>query len=157
MSAIIIQDYEPKYQSDFEQLNKAWLNKYFRIEPVDEYVLTNPGEAILQKGGAILVALQNEDVTGVVGLLKVNDDIYEFTKMAVSEQHQRKGIAEKLSREALKKVKQLGGNRVILYTTRNLYPALALYSKLGFKEVPMDNNAYKRSEIKMELLLTEDY
>ena len=154
MSAIVIQEYKPMYQPYFEKLNKAWLNKYFRIEPVDEFVLTQPEEAILKKGGAILVALQQEEVTGVVALRKVNDTTYEFTKMAVSEQYQRKGIAEKLSLQAFEKVKQLGGNKIILYTHSSLQPALTLYNKLGFKQVPLNADCeYERSDIKMELSL----
>lgn len=154
MSAAIIKEYEAHQQPYFEQLNKAWLNKYFRIEPVDEYVLTNPGEAILSKGGSILVAMLDDAVVGVVALRKLDSTIYEFTKMAVDEKHHRKGIAEKLGIAAIEKVKQLGGHSIILYSHSSLLPALTLYQKLGFTYVPMDmGNDYERSNVKMVLPL----
>jgi ribosomal protein S18 acetylase RimI-like enzyme len=46
-----------------------------------------------------------------------------------------------------------GGKRIILYSNTKLETAIALYRKLGFKEIPLDG-PYKRSDIKMELLLS---
>ena len=91
MNPITIIDYQPKYQVYFEKFNRHWIEKYFEMEDVDEFVLTNPEEAILKPGGAILMALYNGTVAGTVALRKVNDTIYEFTKMAVEERFQRKG------------------------------------------------------------------
>lgn len=156
MSTLVIKEYEPVYQQAFEQLNKSWLTKYFRLEPIDEYVLTQPEEAIIQKGGAILVAVFDDIPAGVVALRKVDNDTYEFTKMAVNEQFHRNGIAKALSYAAFDKARQLGGKKVILFSHTSLQPAIALYRKLGFIEVPMDAlNEYVRSDIKMEILLEE--
>jgi len=46
---IRIADYEsPQDQVHFERLNRAWIEKYFRMEEIDVQVLTNPEEHILQ-------------------------------------------------------------------------------------------------------------
>lgn len=120
----------------------------------DEYILTNPDEAILRKGGSILIALYNDVVAGVVALIKVNSDTYEFSKMGVHENFRRKGIAEALSYAAFKKAKDLDGKNIILFSNTRLEPAIHLYRKLGFKEVPLDESSeYRRSNIKMELAL----
>jgi ribosomal protein S18 acetylase RimI-like enzyme len=151
---ITIIDYEPRHQPDFESLNRVWIEKYFYMEPRDEYVLKNPEEAILSKGGCILIGLYNDTVAGVVALIKVDNETYEFAKMGVHENFRRKGIAEALSHAALAKVKALDGKKLILFSNTKLEPALLLYQKLGFKEVPMDEfNEYRRSNIKMELYL----
>lgn len=151
---IRIIDYESKYQSDFESLNRVWIEKYFTMEPRDEYVLTNPDEAILQKGGHILIALYNDVVAGVVALVKLNSDTYEFSKMGVHENFRRKGIAEALSHAAFQKVKDLKGRTIILFSNTRLGPAIQLYRKLGFIEVPLDGlSEYTRSNIKMQLVL----
>ncbi|MEO8763332.1 MAG: GNAT family N-acetyltransferase [Ginsengibacter sp.] len=151
MEPIRIVDYQPKYQEYFEKFNRGWIERYFAMEAVDEYVLTNPEEAILKPGGAILIALYNETVAGVAGLRKVNDTVYEFTKMAVDEGFRRKGIAEALCQASFKKAKELGAEDVILYSNSILTPAIHLYEKLGFRHLPVGNAEYQRSDIKMTI------
>jgi ribosomal protein S18 acetylase RimI-like enzyme len=53
---------------------------------------------------------------------------------------------------SIEKARQLGAHTVILYSNTRLAPAITLYRKLGFYEVPLDG-PYKRSDIKMELPL----
>jgi ribosomal protein S18 acetylase RimI-like enzyme len=153
MSNLAIVDYEPKYQPYFEKFNRDWIEKYFWLEDLDKYVLQQPEEAILDKGGAILMALYEGIPAGTVALRKVNDVTFEFTKMAVDETFRRKGIAEALSKAAFDKALLLGAQKVILYSQTELQPAILLYKKLGFKEVPIEPGVYKRANIKMEINL----
>lgn len=150
-----IVEYEPRFRAHFDALNRAWIEKYFQVEPMDEYVLKNPEEAILEKGGAILFALYNEVVVaGVVALIKLDNETYEFAKMGVDENYRRKGVAEALSHAAFNKVKTLKGKKLVLFSNTLLEPAIRLYRKLGFTEVPLDKfSEYRRSNIKMELVL----
>ncbi|GAA4739570.1 GNAT family N-acetyltransferase [Flavisolibacter ginsenosidimutans] len=153
MSPVKIIPYRAEHAYHFASLNKAWIEKYFALEELDKWVLENPHEAILAKGGAILMATYNDVVAGTVALIKISDDEYEFAKMAVDEAFQRKGIGEALSYAALEKAKELGAKKVSLYSQTTLAPAINLYRKLGFVEVPMDNHLYKRANIKMEIEL----
>ena len=45
--------YNENLATDFKQLNEAWLQKYFEIEPVDEKMLGNPRQYFIDKGGFI--------------------------------------------------------------------------------------------------------
>lgn len=150
---VTIIDYKAEHAPHFERLNKAWIEKYFFLEDLDKWVLENPHEAILSKGGAILMAEYDGVITGTVALLKVSDEEYEFAKMAVDEAFQRKGIAEALSHAAFEKARALGARKVSLYSQTSLAPAIHLYRKLGFVEVPMDHQLYKRANIKMVIEL----
>jgi ribosomal protein S18 acetylase RimI-like enzyme len=123
------------------------------MEPVDEFVLTNPEEALLKPGGAILMAEFEGEIAGTVALRKIDGTTFEFTKMAVDNKFQRKGIAEALSHASFKKAKVLGADKVILYSNSVLTPAISLYEKLGFEHVPVGNVEYKRSDVKMEILV----
>lgn len=134
---ISILEYSPFYKPYFDSLNRVWIEKYFTIEPMDEFVLTHPEEAILGKGGSILFALHDDVVAGVVALIKVTSDTYEFAKMGVDENFRRKGIAETLSKAAFQKAKELNAINIILFSNTKLEPAIQLYRKLGFKEVPL--------------------
>jgi ribosomal protein S18 acetylase RimI-like enzyme len=155
MSSIEIVDYQKEHQPYFEQFNRAWIEKYFWLEEIDIYVLQHPEEAILRKGGAILMAKYEGTVAGTVALKKVSDEVYEFTKMAVDESFRRRGIAEALSYAAFEKARQLGARKVILYSQTGLVPAITMYRKLGFTEVPLEKGIYKRSDIKMEIDLEQ--
>ncbi len=156
MEGIVVVEYDKKYQQDFEQLNRAWIEKYFRVEPADEYVLLKPEENIINKGGAILFAVSDSVAIGTAGLRKVDAVTYELIKMAVHENFQGKGIGELLGYAALEKARELGGERVILYSNTRLKPALSLYRKLGFREIEMEaSTGYVRSDIKMEVSLND--
>ncbi len=151
MNPIHILNYEPHHQPYFERFNRNWIERYFVMEPVDEYVLTNPQEALLDRGGAILMAAFNGVIGGTVALRKLDDVTYEFTKMAVADNFQRKGIAEALSYTSFAKAKELGAHKIILYSNSQLKPAISLYEKLGFKHLPIGIGEYKRSDVKMEI------
>ncbi len=155
MHAIKIIDYRKEHQPYFEKFNRNWIEKHFWLEEVDRYVLQHPEEAILQKGGAILMATYRGEVAGTVALKKVDPKTYEFTKMAVDSTFRRKGIAESLSQAAFQKARELGATKVILYSNRILTPAITMYHKLGFKEVPVEPGVYQRSDIKMEIAIEQ--
>ena len=155
MNNITITAYEAKYQPDFERMNRQWIEAWFTMEPLDVYVLTNPEEAILKDGGAILMALYDGAVAGTVGLRKVGEQVYEFTKMAVDENFRRKGIAEVLSYASFEKAKELGANKVILYSNTRNAGAIKLYEKIGFKHLPVEPGVYERANVKMEIDIDE--
>lgn len=152
IAELFIEDYKPAHQIHFENLNRTWIEKYFRMEPVDVLVLEHPDEYIIKPGGAILMAYWKKDVAGTVALKYVEPGVYEFTKMAVDVRFQGKGIGQALSEAAIQKTKELGGQKIILYSNTLLGPAISLYRKIGFREIPVDG-PYKRSDIKMELVL----
>ena len=149
MNLITIIDYKNEHQPWFEKFNRDWIEADFEMEPLDEYVLSNPEEAILQKGGAILMAMYDGQPAGTVGLRKITDTVFEFTKMAVDKNFRRKGIAEAISLASLEKAKQLGATDVILYTNTKSAAAIRLYEKLGFTHLPLEPGVYKRADVKM--------
>lgn len=146
---ITIVDYRPEHQPYFEKFNRAWIEAWFEMESVDEWVLTNPDKAILETGGAILMALFDGEVAGTVGLRKVEEDTYEFTKMAVDENFRRKGIAEAISYASFIKAKELGAQQVILYSNTKNAGAIKLYEKIGFRHLEVEPGVYKRANVKM--------
>ena len=155
MNKVKIIDYLPEHQHYFEFFNRAWIEKYFWMEPIDEYVLTNPEESIIKPGGAILMATYEGHMAGTVALKKVDDTTYEFTKMAVDENFQRKGIAEELSYAAFKKACELGGEEIVLYSHSSLKPAIRLYEKIGFKHEELEKGKYKRADVKMVIKMQD--
>jgi ribosomal protein S18 acetylase RimI-like enzyme len=153
MGNIKIIDFRPEHQPYFEIFNKNWIEEFYELEEVDLYVLKNPQEAIIQPGGAILVATYNDEVAGAVALRKIDDEVYEFTKMAVDSKFRRKGIGEALSYASFEKARKLGGKEIILYSNRLQAAAIKLYEKLGFQHLPVTAGTYKRANVKMIMKL----
>ena len=112
---ITIVPYKDEYKEYIKSLNYEWLNKYFAVEPTDVIQLSNPQEEILDKGGKIFFALDDDDVIGTASLLKVNDDEYELAKMAVTEKYQHAGIGKMLMTHYIEEVKKLNAKKITLF------------------------------------------
>ena len=52
-------------------------------------------------------------------------------------------------------IRAMAGDRtaLILFTNSGLLPAIHLYHKYGFADVPLIDNEYEESDMKMELIL----
>jgi ribosomal protein S18 acetylase RimI-like enzyme len=155
MNNIFIVEYNASHQPYFEKFNRQWIEKYFVMEPLDEFVLKNPEEAILKPGGAILMAECDGEIAGTVALRKLDGDTYEFTKMAVDEKFRRRGIAERLSYASFDRAKELGATKLILYSNMKNAAAIKLYEKIGFKHLQVEPGVYKRANVKMIIDIDE--
>lgn len=134
-------------------LNLEWLRTYFRVEPKDEKVLSDPQGEIIDKGGMIFYAKYKGEIVGTVSLIKINDTTFELSKMAVTNGIQGLGIGNKLMEYCLALAKEKKIASLILYSNRSLLPAIHLYKKYGFVEVALENGIYERADIKMELTI----
>ena len=145
-------NFEDKYTKDFADLNFEWLEKYFYIEPYDREVLTQPKKYILDEGGYILMATINGEAVGTVALIKRSNTSYELSKMAVTNKYQGLRIGQKLMYAAIHFAGQQGIPYLYLDSNTVLTPAITLYKKVGFKEIPVpEDTPYERCNIRMEL------
>jgi len=152
---LVIVAYEPRYKEAFYQLNKAWIDRYFTMEPKDHETLGHPERNILEPGGHILVALTGGKPVGVCALL-VSDRPgcrFELGKMGVAPEAQGRGIGRALCLAALETARRHGARKVYLESNTILEPAIRLYRSLGFRDVDAGASPYKRSNIQMEVVL----
>ncbi len=145
--------YTEENQKYFTALNVLWVEKYFVMEEHDKDVLYNPKEHILDKGGYIYFAKADNAIAGTFALILVEKGVYELSKMTVDEAFRGKKIANKMLEFCLEEAKRLNMSKIILYSNTILQPAIHLYKKFGFKEIPLENSEYKRSDIKMEIII----
>ncbi|KIA86781.1 GNAT family N-acetyltransferase [Flavobacterium sp. AED] len=134
-------------------LNIEWLKKYFKVEPKDEIVLSNPQGEIIDKGGMIFYAKYNDKIIGTVSLIKIDDTTFELSKMAVTDGVQGLGIGKKLMVHCMDIAEEKGIKKLILYSNRKLLPAIHLYEKFGFVEISLEDGVYERADIKMERII----
>ena len=145
-----IVDWHPRYGDAFGRLNREWLDKYFRVEPVDEPVLDHPDTHVLEHGGVILYALQEGRAVGTVALKNQGGGVFELTKMAVTAACQGQGVGRQLLSAALDRFREIAGSRLYLESNSRLATALALYESAGFShETPPEPSDYQRADVYM--------
>ncbi|MCT2536344.1 GNAT family N-acetyltransferase [Aquibacillus koreensis] len=104
--------------------------------PMDLLLLADPSidhvEAYLKKGYCFLVK-QDTQVIGVYVLLPSTLETVELKNVAVSEEHQGRGIGKLLVMDAMKKAKEKGFKKIEVGTGNSSIGQLALYQKCGFR------------------------
>ena len=153
MPEIKIVPWEEKYAGAYISLALEWLEKYVRVEPADLAIIHHPRENVLNGGGNIFFALLAGEAVGTVSMLKQSETEFELAKLAVTEKCKGMKISGQLMAAALAFAKEQGAEKVVLYTNKTLLPAIGLYKKCGFVEIPMGNNKYEEADMKMELAL----
>lgn len=147
---IEIIDYLPEFHDDFKRLNYEWIEKYFKLEEADHQSLNHPDEKILQPGGHIYMARNNDEIVGTCALIKIDDNTYELAKMAVTEKAREKGIGWLLGQAVINKAHKLEAKTVLIESNTVLEPAIKLYQKLGFRKIVGQPSPYERCNIQME-------
>ena len=146
--------FTPELKQHIKTLNLEWLTMYFKVEHIDEIVLSNPQGEIIEKGGFIFYAKYNSQIIGTASLLKKDEFTFELSKMAITEKIQGLGIGKKLVEHCLAFAKENNIQKLILYSNRKLESAIHLYKKYGFVEIELENGIYERADIKMEKIIT---
>jgi GNAT superfamily N-acetyltransferase len=145
-----IVDYAARHRADFERLNVEWLERYFRVEPVDRDMLGDPERRILAAGGLILMAEDDGLAVGTVALRHGGAKVYELTKMAVTPAAQGRGIGRRLLETAIQRYRALGGERLFLESHSSLETAVRLYERAGFRHALRPAaSEYERADIYM--------
>lgn len=148
-AAVEIIPFERRYAADFKRLNVEWLEKYFRVESIDEQVLSRP-LAILREGGAIFLARQGTAIVGTCALLAAGDGRFELSKMAVTDSHKGLGIGRKLIVAVIAAYRVRGARELFLESNSKLTPAITLYESSGFVHAPRPSPShYERGDVYM--------
>ncbi|MBS0387364.1 MAG: GNAT family N-acetyltransferase [Proteobacteria bacterium] len=147
--AVQILSYTPRYAADFKRLNLEWVQKFFRVEPVDVKVLSRP-QRIIDGGGAICFARRDGRIVGTCALIHDGDGVYELSKMAVTADCQGLGIGRKLLEAMIAAFRARHGRTLYLETNSILKPAIKLYESVGFEHTPPPHpSAYERADVYM--------
>jgi ribosomal protein S18 acetylase RimI-like enzyme len=150
--AVEVVDYAPELARRFRDLNLAWLETLFTVEPEDRALLSNPEGQVIARGGAVLFATLDREAVGTCALIRRSDEVFELAKMAVAESHRGRGIGRLLAEAAIERARALGARTVVLLTSPKLEAAIGLYRSLGFREVaelPIEHPVYTRCSIAM--------
>ncbi|EAR11989.1 transcriptional regulator, MarR family protein [Polaribacter irgensii 23-P] len=145
--------FHSQYVQDFYNLNVEWLEKHFYVEPYDKKVLSNPKKYIIDGGGYVFFVKAENKIIGTAAFIR-QKKIFELSKMAVLPEYQGLKIGQQLIEYCINFAKERNWKNVVLYSNRSLVPAINMYRKVGFIELPLEKEVhYERANIKMILEL----
>lgn len=84
--------------------------------------------------GFLLLADQDGDSVGCVGVRPLSEDTGEMKRLYVRDGVRGTGLGRRLSAAAIDAARDLGYQRLVLDTHESMQPAIALYRSLGFRD-----------------------
>jgi ribosomal protein S18 acetylase RimI-like enzyme len=143
--------YREEFRAAFEQLNRDWIEAYFVLEEPDREVFSDPRGKILELGGEIFFVLEGGQVQGTCAVMRHSADEYEIAKMAVAPAARGRGFGDLLMERAVAFAAGVGARRIVIVSNTVLEPAIRLYRKHGFIQVPLAaDDRYERANIRLE-------
>lgn len=115
--------------------------------------LKDPAKKYTAPEGELLVAVEGEDVLGMIAYHKHSDTRCEMKRLYVKPSCRGLKLGEKLIEELIAHARQAGYKEMVLDTIVPLQSAIHLYKKLGFTECepyyhnPMPDVLYFRKEL----------
>ncbi|WP_339342569.1 GNAT family N-acetyltransferase, partial [uncultured Polaribacter sp.] len=107
---------------------------------------------IIETGGYIFFIKNETKIIGTIALIR-QQTYFELSKMAILPEYRGQKIGLKLIEYCINFAKQEKWKSITLYSHKKLVPAINLYKKVGFVEVPLERDVhYERANIKMMLL-----
>ena len=146
--------FDPAFIPAFVELNRQWIEHYFKIEPMDMKQLEQPYESILAPGGEIFFILENERAIGTCAMVPNAKDSYELAKMAVAPESRGRGLGDILMKVAIAWARAKNAQTITILSNTVLIPAIELYKKHGFETIHLGPHPdYSRCNIEMLLKL----
>ncbi len=149
---LTIVPWDPRYASDFDRLNRWWLDKWFTVEPRDEAYLRDPHGKVIAEGGEIFFALDaGGHAIGCVAAVPHGDREFELAKLGVDPAVHGRGVGRRLCEAVLEFAERRGATKVHLVSNSGLTAAIRLYVRLGFVHAPFPfPQPYVDSDVYME-------
>ena len=143
--------YRDEWRGEFERLNREWIETWFTLEDADRETFRDPVGKILVPGGQIFFVIEGGEVQGTCAVLRHGRDVHEIAKMAVAPAARGRGHGDLLMEAAVAFSSAAGVRRIVIVSNTRLGPAIRLYQKHGFVQVPLDaDQRYARADIRLE-------
>lgn len=149
--------YQNKYKCDFIRLNLSWIERYFIAERADYDILNNI-EELIDKGSMIYFAIEDDKVLAVCMAMPLENGVWEILKLAAANQYTGTGAGSAVFKACMDYAISQGAEKISIISNTILKPALHIYKKFGFKEVPLDKKywGFDRADIQFEYIVPKE-
>lgn len=146
--------YEKKYRKTFVDLNTAWLERFYTVEPFDQDTMDRV-EELIADGAMVYFAVEGEKVLATCMAMPLSDGVWELCKLAAVDQYTGTGAGSAVFETCMKYAIDHGAKKLPLISCRALKPAIHIYEKFGFREVPLDKAFWgaEKADIEMEYVV----
>lgn len=152
-----ITGYQEKYKQDFIRLNRAWIEAYFTLEREDLEIMEHV-EEYMEKGSEIFFALEEDNVMAVCMVVPLGNNVWEICKLAADDKYKGKGAGSAVLRACMDYAISQKAEKMIIISNTRLEPAMHLYRKFGFCEVPLRKElwGFERANIEFEFIVEKN-
>lgn len=144
--------YRPEYREAFVRLNTEWLTRFYWVESFDQYAMDHVEDLIAQGAMAFFALDDAGEVLATCMAMPLEGTTWEICKLAARNQYTGIGAGSAVLQAAMHYAERHGAKKEVLISCRNLKPAIHLYQKFGFREVPYRKVYWKseKADIEME-------
>jgi ribosomal protein S18 acetylase RimI-like enzyme len=111
-----------------------WLNQDLSFQNIDDE-LSNFPDKYSEPRGTFLIAKENSEVIGCVGIKKLENSICEMKRLFVNDRYRGNGVGKKLVEMIAEEAKRKHYEKMRLDTLDIMEEALNIYRKNGFYEI----------------------
>lgn len=146
--------YQPDNQARLEAFfDEVWRSSQFPFDPEGAHSDLRLIPEIYQlKGGQFWLMWLSSEIIGAVALKFLSDGVGEVKRLNIHHQFRGYGLGDRLLRHSLTWATDMSFHTARLDTIRNPGPALHLFQKYGFIEIPRYNDN-PHADLFMELQL----
>lgn len=147
-------EYDSRYKKEFADLNTEWLEKLYYIESYDQYAIDHV-EELVESGSMVYFAIENDEVLATCMIQPLGDDVWEICKLAARGQYTGTGAGSAVLKKCMEYAVNHGAKKLCLITISGLKPAIHLYKKFGFKEIPYRKDIWRseKADVEMEYIV----
>lgn len=114
---------------------QEWLGIDLCFQGFEDELATLPG-SYGPPMGVILIAVEDREVIGCVGIRPRLENEAELKRLYVQPIHQGRSIGKRLFHAAMSQAKRIGYASIVLDTLPTMHRAKSLYVGYGFKKIP---------------------
>lgn len=147
--------FEEKYRQAFIDFNTDWIISNFGFLEEHDKETFRKIDQELSQGAMIFFAVENEVPLACCMSTPMEGDTWEICKLGSNRNVPHKGAGNLVFKAAMDWALEHGAKRLFILSNSRLKPALHIYEKNGFKEIKLDDYAYRRGDIAYEYIVAE--
>lgn len=112
-------------------------------------------EELIADGAMVYFAVEGEKVLATCMAMPLSNSVWELCKLAAVDQYTGTGAGSAVFETCMKYAIDHGAKKLSLISCRALKPAIHIYEKFGFREVPLDKAFWgaEKADIEMEYVV----